>query len=159
MALLGAVREFRRGNSQNMNRYLRGRVVAQGATVAAMLIGSYVYETRSIESKEQEKQAERERMMDIFNNLTDPDAPPPPPPPPAPLTPEQASRPVHRYELINVVKSSKDESELPQRKTRYIGDNDQWREFFNRKPGGGGSGEGGGTASGPPSDGAAGTKW
>lgn len=81
--------------------------------------------------------AERERMMDIFDNLPDPSAPSMPPPPPPPQTPEEAARPVHRYELVNVVKSTRDPGELPMRKTRYIGENDQWREFFNKKTGGG----------------------
>ncbi|KAG9003598.1 Respiratory supercomplex factor 1, mitochondrial [Tulasnella sp. JGI-2019a] len=138
-ALLGAVREFKRGNSQNMNRFLRGRVLAQGATVAAMLIGSYFYETSNQEKKEQEQKAERDRMMAILDSFPDTT------PPSTSDEPVATTTPSARF---NVIKNNKEatmdpSTDKPVRKMRYTGDNDRWQEFLNRKDGG---------SSKPPSD-------
>jgi len=123
MALMGAVREFRRGNSRGMNRYLRGRVVAQGATVAAMLIGSYVYETSTVEKKEQEKRAEKERMMEILNSYPDSRS--------THVAP--APEPVPEPKLVRDAKEHLPELTDQPRGVRYTGSNDKWQEFFNRK--------------------------
>ncbi|KAG8869961.1 Respiratory supercomplex factor 1, mitochondrial [Tulasnella sp. 332] len=126
-ALIGAVREFKRGNSHNMNRYLRGRVLAQGATVAAMLIGSYFYETSNKETKELEQKAERERMMAILDSFPD-------------TTPSSTTEavPAGRFNVIkkNEEAAADPSADKPVRKMRYTGDNDRWQEFLNRKDGG-----------------------
>lgn len=134
-ALIGAVREFKRGNSHNMNRYLRGRVIAQGATVAAMFIGSYVYETSVQEQKDHDKAVERERMMQILDSY-------PTPEPAAVVAPEPpfvaaSTKPIlrSRTEQEREAAPSSSETNGQPRKTRYIGENDQWKEYFNRKDG------------------------
>lgn len=130
-ALLSAVREFKRGNSKNVNRYLRFRVVAQGATVAAMLIGSYVYEKSVAEQKEQEKIADRERMHRILDALGDgkPQAATL-----APIQPtvESASEPVTAVAATPTL-SGAVKSEKRAGPTRYTGSDDKLMEFFNRK--------------------------
>jgi len=129
-ALLGAVREFKRGNSQNVNRYLRFRVVAQGATVAAMLIGSFVYEKAIVEQKEQEKAAERDRMLRILDALPPSSESPSVPSPVPPPAREDAAPPPPPF-----VPDEKTSSPAKPRskQTRYVGESDQWREFFERK--------------------------
>lgn len=130
-ALLGAVREFKRGNSQNVNRYLRFRVVAQGATVVAMLAGSFIYEKSMADQKEQDKAAEKERMYRILDALppSNPELPPAPLPVPAPAIAETAPPPLESSPTPELENSA--EPRLKQ--TRYVGENDQWREFFERK--------------------------
>ncbi|KAG8946634.1 Respiratory supercomplex factor 1, mitochondrial [Tulasnella sp. 424] len=139
-ALLGAVREFKRGDSQNVNRYLRFRVVAQGATVAAMLIGSVIYEKSIKEQKEAEEKQERERMLSILDSVGDAsssqpvpapvvEAAPQPPPLAAP-TPASTILPVAEPASVSSASAS---PESKPKQTRYLGSNDQWREYFNRK--------------------------
>ncbi|KAF8342854.1 hypoxia induced protein conserved region-domain-containing protein, partial [Cantharellus anzutake] len=46
-AFIGASYQLRVGNRNSFNRYLRARVIAQGATIAACVIGGYVYGSNS----------------------------------------------------------------------------------------------------------------
>ncbi|KAG8902192.1 Respiratory supercomplex factor 1, mitochondrial [Tulasnella sp. 417] len=143
-SLLGAVREFKRGNSQNVNRYLRFRVVAQGATVAAMLIGSVIYEKSIREQKEAEEKQEREKMMSILDSVGDGsssqqpvpapvvEAAPQPPPLAAP-TPASTILPVAEPASVSSSGSPDGPTESKPKQTRYLGSNDQWREYFNKK--------------------------
>ncbi|KAG8906959.1 Respiratory supercomplex factor 1, mitochondrial [Tulasnella sp. 408] len=142
-SLLGAVREFKRGNSQNVNRYLRFRVVAQGATVAAMLIGSVIYEKSLREQKEAEEKQEREKMLAILDSVGDgsPSQPVPAPvveaaPQPPPLaapTPASTILPVAEPAPVSSSASPDAPGENKPKVTRYTGSNDQWREYFNKK--------------------------
>ncbi|KAG8989731.1 Respiratory supercomplex factor 1, mitochondrial [Tulasnella sp. 427] len=143
-ALLGAVREFKRGNSQNVNRYLRFRVVAQGATVAAMLIGSVIYEKSIREQKEAEEKQEQERKMAILNSVGDGSSfssqPVPAPVVEAVPQPPPLSAPTPASTVLPVAEPAFQSSASPERsadgklkQTRYVGGNDQWREYFNRK--------------------------
>ncbi|KAG8965319.1 Respiratory supercomplex factor 1, mitochondrial [Tulasnella sp. 419] len=70
-ALGAAFRELKRGNSTRLNKFLRLRVVAQGATIAACVVGSFIYSGPIKEAKEAEKRQEREKMMDILASVGD----------------------------------------------------------------------------------------
>ncbi len=126
---MGAVREFKRGNSQNVNRFLRFRVVAQGATVAAMLIGSVIYEKTAALQKENDQKAERERMFQILDSVGHPQ-------PPVVASPVAAlSEPTVSVENLPP-KEGKASLPLvePRRKgAQYVGSNDQWKEYFDQK--------------------------
>lgn len=126
-----------------MNRYLRFRVVAQGATVAAMLIGSVIYEKSLREQKEAEEKQEREKMLAILDSVGDgsPSQPVPAPvveaaPQPPPLvapTPASTILPVAEPAPVSSSASADSLAENKPKVTRYTGSNDQWREYFNKK--------------------------
>ncbi|KAG0707765.1 hypoxia induced protein conserved region-domain-containing protein [Suillus ampliporus] len=60
-ALIMATVKMRRGDSQSLNNWLRVRVIAQGATIAAVCAGTYVLgSTVSEETKQTEIQVNRE---------------------------------------------------------------------------------------------------
>jgi len=133
-ALLGAVRAFRRGNSQDMNRYLRFRVVAQGATVAAMLVGSVVYEKVIQEQKELESLKEKERMHSILDSLGDgPVTVVPSTATPAPTLPvKEVILPTPQPSVSTTSEHTLSDSDKP-KQIRYTGSSDKWREHFNQR--------------------------
>ena len=68
-ALIQASRQMNKGNQKSMNKWLRARVIAQGATIAALLGYSYVYgfgkfapaEVKHDDAERRKLNAERER--------------------------------------------------------------------------------------------------
>lgn len=110
MALVGASQQFRAGNRESFNRFLRLRVVAQGVTIAACVIGSTIYAkeaaTQKVVAREEELEkirtagsrsaaAENALKAENFSEPNEPSNtdtssnPSPPPPPPAPTTTEE----------------------------------------------------------------------
>ncbi len=64
-AFLGATYQLRSGNRNSFNRFLRARVIAQGATIVACVIGGYVYGSGSqtaIDRKAEERRQELEKI-------------------------------------------------------------------------------------------------
>lgn len=62
VALVGASQQFRGGNRESFNRFLRFRVVAQGVTIAACVIGSLVYAKDSTVEKAIAREKELEKI-------------------------------------------------------------------------------------------------
>lgn len=89
IALLGASQQFRTGNREALNRFLRFRVVAQGVTIAACVIGSLVYTKDKTIEKAVKRQEELEKIRVAG---TRPVAAPEPAPAPA-LTGETSTTP------------------------------------------------------------------
>jgi len=64
-AFLAATYQLRTGNRNSFNRFLRARVIAQGATIAACVIGGYIYRSDSqtaTELKAEERRRELEKI-------------------------------------------------------------------------------------------------
>ncbi|KAG1740523.1 hypoxia induced protein conserved region-domain-containing protein [Suillus paluster] len=55
-ALIIAVVKMRRGDSQSLNNWLRVRVIAQGATIAAVCAGTYVMSSNAGDETKQTRQ-------------------------------------------------------------------------------------------------------
>lgn len=62
VALIGASQQFRTGNRQAFNRFLRFRVVAQGITVVACVIGSAAWAKDSATQKVIAREEELEKI-------------------------------------------------------------------------------------------------
>lgn len=62
VALLGASQSFRTGNKAQFNRFLRFRVLAQGLTIAACVIGSFVFTKEAAAQKAIKRQEELEKI-------------------------------------------------------------------------------------------------
>jgi len=62
VALIGASQQFRTGNRQAFNRFLRFRVVAQGVTVVACVVGSAAWAKESAAQKAIAREEELEKI-------------------------------------------------------------------------------------------------
>jgi len=62
VALIGASQQFRAGNRQAFNRFLRFRVVAQGVTVVACVVGSAAWAKESATQKAIAREEELEKI-------------------------------------------------------------------------------------------------
>lgn len=109
-----------------------------------MLIGSVIYEKSIREQKEAEEKQDRERMLSILDSVGDAsssqpvpaplvEAAPQPPPLAAP-TPASTILPVAEPASVSSASASPERpTESKTKQTRYLGSNDQWREYFDRK--------------------------
>lgn len=103
VALIGASQQFRTGNRQAFNRFLRFRVVAQGITIVACVVGSAVWAKDSAAQKAIAREEELEKIrvagsrpVAVAELATEPPASPShpqdTPPPEAPATTEELWR-------------------------------------------------------------------
>jgi hypothetical protein len=60
-ALIMAMVKMKRGDSQSLNNWLRVRVIAQGATIAAVCVGTYAFSSTASEETKQTRQLDEIR--------------------------------------------------------------------------------------------------